>query len=90
MSNWVEEDAMEIIGGILILAGGLVSLFYGIIILIKAFQTSILWGLGSLFIPLVGLIFIILHWQITKEPFLRSLLAIPLIIVGVILMPQQM
>ncbi|MBU2709883.1 hypothetical protein [Zooshikella harenae] len=81
---------MEIVGGIFLLAGVLVSLFYGIIILIKAFQTSILWGLGSLFIPLVGLIFIILHWQITKQPFLRSLISIPLIIVGAMLMPQQM
>ena len=47
--------------------GGLGSLVFGIIILVKAFQTSILWGLGSLFIPFVILIFVFLGYQGAKN-----------------------
>lgn len=77
---------MAAIGGLLILAAVIVSLIYGIQILIIAFQTSVLWGLGSLFIGLVGLVFVATHWEETKTPFLRSLLAIPLAIAGLALM----
>jgi len=81
---------MEILGGALILIGSIISLVFGIIILIKAFQTSVLWGLGYIFIPFVSLIFIIMHWEETKSPFLKSLIAIPLIIIGSILAPAAL
>jgi len=45
---------------ILIVVGGALYLIGIIWLLIKAFQESILWGLGSLLIPFVGLIFAIL------------------------------
>lgn len=77
---------MAIIGGILLLAAFLVSLIYGIQILIIAFRTSVLWGIGSLLFGIVGLIFVCMHWEETKSPFLRSLLAIPLAIAGVVCM----
>ena len=57
----------------LMAVGAIGSLVFGIMILIKAFQTSILWGLGSLFIPFVILIFVVMHWDLTKKPFLYSL-----------------
>ena len=76
---------MEIIGMILLGLGSLIAIWYGIILLIKAFQTSILWGLGYLLVPFVALIFVIVHWDVAKKPFLMSLLAIPLIAVGVTL-----
>jgi len=67
--------------------GFLISLIFGIQLLILAFRTSVLWGLGSLFLPLVGLIFIIMHWAEAKKPFLYSLLAIPFFIAGAVLAP---
>lgn len=79
---------MELIGSVFLLAGFLVSLFYGISLLVRAFQTHILWGLGYIFIPFVSFIFVIVHWDRAKSPFLRGLIAIPLVIVGVILMPE--
>jgi len=77
---------MAMIGMLIILAAGILSLVYWIQILIIAFQTSVLWGLGSLFIGIIGLIFVAMHWEETKKPFLRSLLAFPLIVLGGILM----
>ena len=44
-------------------------------LLIVAFQESLLWGLGSLFVPLVGLIFICLNWDVSKRPVLIKLAA---------------
>jgi len=73
---------LETVGVALILIGGVISLFYGIQILILAFQASILWGLGCLLIPLVDLIFVIAYWDTAKAPFLKMVLAIPLVIVG--------
>lgn len=51
----------------------LACIFYGIKLLILAFQESVLWGLGSLFVPFVSLIFIIMHWERCRSPFLRYL-----------------
>ena len=76
---------MAMLGIILMGIGGLIGLVYGIILLIKAFQTSILWGLGYLFIPFCSLVFIIMHWEDTKKPFLMGLISIPFYIAGMIL-----
>lgn len=79
---------MGTLGTGLIVVGSLISLFYGIVLLIKAFQTSILWGIGCLILPIIGLIFIVVHWDVAKRPFLKSLIAIPIIVVGIILAPE--
>jgi hypothetical protein len=71
------------------LIGVIIALIFGIQLLIKAFQKSVLWGLGYIFVPLVSLIFVIMHWNETKTPFLRGLLAIPFIVVGALLMPHS-
>ena len=79
---------METIGLILLVIGFLIALVYGIQLLIVAFRTSIWWGLGSIFIPLVSLIFVIMYWPQAKSPFLRGLLAIPFYLVGFALSPS--
>lgn len=71
----------------LVIAGAVLYLIGGFWLLIKAFQESILWGLGSLFIPLVGLFFAILHWADCKKPFLYGVLGLGLIIVGAAIAP---
>jgi len=81
---------MEIVGSILVVIGLIIALVYGIILLVKAFQTHILWGLGSLFVPLVSLVFVIMHWDVAKKPFLMYLISIPFIIVGLVMMPTGM
>ena len=62
--------------------GLIISLVGGIWILVNAFKTSIWWGLGSLFVPFVSLIFLITHWAVAKRPFLISVAGLVLAIVG--------
>jgi hypothetical protein len=79
------EVVMGLIGGILLLFGVVVALIGGVLLLIKAFQASIWWGLGSLFVPFVSLIFVITHWEVAKRPFLIALAGSVLIIIGSVL-----
>ena len=76
---------MTAIGGILALAAGLGMLVFGIQILIKAFQQSIWWGLGYIFVPFVSLIYIVMFWDDTKKPFLYSLACVPVFVLGMVL-----
>ncbi len=76
---------MALIGaGLMILAYG-VMLVGGIMVLIKAFQESVWWGLGCIFVPFVGLVFVIMHWAVAKQGFLIQLAGIALLIVGIII-----
>jgi uncharacterized membrane protein len=77
---------MAIVGGILMAIGGIAGLVFYIQILIKAFQTSIGWGLGSLIVSPVALVFVFTHWAETKKPFLYWLLTLVPCILGAILM----
>ncbi|MFA5508165.1 MAG: hypothetical protein WC423_22265 [Vulcanimicrobiota bacterium] len=54
----------------------------GLWILIEAFKTSILWGLGSLFIPFVSLIWLVLHWDRGGKPFFIQLGGVAVMFVG--------
>lgn len=61
---------METLGTILLFIGLIPMLVGSIWLLVTAFQESILWGLGTLLVPFVGLIFVIMHWDAAKKPFL--------------------
>lgn len=50
-------------------------IWYTLVIIYIAFKESILWGLIVLFIPFGMLVFVCLHWQETKSPFLISIAA---------------
>lgn len=73
---------MGILGFILLVIGALIMIVFGIQLLIAAFKTSVLWGLGYLFVPFVSLIFVIVHWDVAKTPFLRGLIGIPFYAIG--------
>jgi hypothetical protein len=64
---------MEILGALLLFVGFAVAAVGGIWLIVVAFQESVLWGLGTLFIPLVGLAFVIAHWDAAKRPFLVNI-----------------
>lgn len=42
----------------------------GIAFLVAAFRTSIMWGLGCIFIAPVQIIYLFAHWDDAKNPFL--------------------
>lgn len=64
---------MGILGSLLALVGGIIGLVGGIWLLVLAFKKSVLWGLGTLFVPFVGLVFVIMNWAIAKKAFLIAL-----------------
>ena len=80
---------MTVVSMILSAAGGLIGLIAAIWFLVKAFQESVWWGLGCLFIAPVGLVFLIMHWDVAKKPFLVSVVAGVLGFVGVLLAPKE-
>ena len=66
----------------LTIIGFVIMLIGGIWLLIEAFRESILWGLGCLFIPIVTLIFVIMHWDKGGKPFLIQVVGMVLFAVG--------
>lgn len=72
-----------IIGGILVAIGGLISLIFNIIILVKAFQTSVGWGFISLLVPFGIIVFVVKFWDQCKGPFLKYLGGAALTIIGI-------
>jgi hypothetical protein len=75
---------VAILGTALVVLGMLGSLVFSILILIKAFQTSIGWGIGSLLLAPVLLVFVFTHWAETKKPFLYSVLCWVLVGLGTV------
>ncbi len=65
---------MEIVVLILMGIGGLMLVAGNIWFLVEMFRTSILWGLGGLFVPFVTLIWLVLHWDQGAKPFGLSIL----------------
>lgn len=80
---------MSVIALILLVLGLAISLVAGIWLLVVAFRESVWWGLGSLLLSPVALVFVILHWQQAKKPFLINLGGLALVIVGALLSQGQ-
>ena len=62
--------------------GVILSLVGSLWIVINAFRTSVLWGLGALFVPFVSLIFALLNFAGTKIPLLLCVIGMILCIMG--------
>jgi|TARA_R110002094_G_scaffold212029_3_gene182556 uncharacterized membrane protein len=66
-------EALSIIGLIIFIIGGLG-------LLIAAFKTHILWGIGIIVIAPAALVFVILNWGAAKNPFLLQLVGFLIIL----------
>jgi uncharacterized membrane protein len=66
----------------LIILGAFLCVIGGIGLLIEQFKESILWGLGSLLIPIISLIFVVLHWKVSRNLFLIQVVGFGIILVG--------
>ena len=54
-----------------------------IMLLIEAFGTSMLWGFGTLLLPLpVGLLFVATHWYQAKKAFLMQVTGFGLMVMA--------
>ncbi len=65
--------------------GLVIAVVGGIWMLVLAFQESVLWGLGCLFVPFVSLVFAIMHWDRAKIPFLIQVGGLVLLVVGALM-----
>jgi glutaredoxin len=68
---------MESVSPLLLVAGiaaAVVSIVASITLIIRAFQTSILWGL-AMFVPFGQIAFLIRHWHVASGPFFLQLAA---------------
>jgi len=74
---------MAVAGLILMIVGGIVGTVGGIWLIIVAFKESVWWGLGSIFVPFVSLIFAITHWAQAKVPFLITVGGLVVLIIGI-------
>jgi hypothetical protein len=71
------------LGAIAVWAGLILMLVGGLFFIISAFQESILWGLGVLFLPFVSLVFLVLAWPRAKGPFFLQLYGIVIVLIGI-------
>lgn len=62
--------------------GVILSLVGSLWIVVNAFRTSVLWGLGSLFVPFVSLIFALLNFAGNKIPLLLCVIGMVLCFMG--------
>lgn len=89
------ESIWLCIAGVLCLPVGLISAVAFVWQLVIAFRQNIWWGLGSLFVPFVWIIYLILHWQRCKWPLILYLVntfllfAAATIFIGVIMSTQE-
>lgn len=82
-----ESGFKMVLGIALLLIGFLMSLIGQIWYLVASFKTSVWWGLGVFFVPFVSLVFLFMHWDVAKRPFLISLIGTLLVYAGVFMMP---
>ncbi|MEZ5521967.1 MAG: hypothetical protein R3F08_10915 [Dokdonella sp.] len=66
----------------LLLTGYIILVLGGLWMLFVIFQTSVVWGILSILVPFVSLLFVIMHWDDTKRPFLVQIVGLVLIYFG--------
>jgi hypothetical protein len=83
--HFEEKEPGRLVGTmptILFVFGIIMSAIGGIWFLVVAFQESVLWGLGCMFVPFVSLIFLISHWSNAAKPFGVSLLGSVIMVIA--------
>ena len=70
---------------LLLILGLIVFVIGGLWLLVVAFQQNVLWGIASILIPILPLMFLCLHWQAGKKPFQLQIVGLALVIIGTLL-----
>ena len=73
---------MEILGGGLILAGFVCYVIGTVWMAIRAFQTSVFWGLAVLFVPFAAPAYLFKCWSSARRPFCFTLTGWALFLIG--------
>jgi len=73
---------MNIIAIIILVVGVIITIAGGARFLIAAFEESVWWGLGVLLLPIVSLIFLILHFSDARRGALNFVIGFVLVLLG--------
>lgn len=73
---------MEGTGLTLVIIGGIIAFIGAIRLLVEAFSTSFLWGLGVLLVHPIVLLFVALNWSRSKGAFINYIIGIAIMIAG--------
>ena len=65
-----------IIGYILVIAGFISTIYWQLRFLVVAFNCSLWWFFGCLFVPVGDLLFLVFHFKVAKKPFILSWLGL--------------
>ena len=81
-SGLAESDVAKMVAILFMLVGLVLMLVTHIWLIVRIFEQSVGWGLGALFVPLVGLIAIIKFWDNTKRSFVGQLVCFGIMMVA--------
>lgn len=77
-------------GALIIFLGLAIFVLGGLLFLIAAFRESIWWGLACMFLPIVSVFFLIVHWPKAKQPLFLQLVGFAMVVVGAIISPETL
>lgn len=69
---------LVILGCILVLVGA----FWQLVVM---FQTGFWWGIATLLLPIVSLVFLFVHWPVARRPFFLQLAGFAVMILALLL-----
>jgi len=76
---------LSLVTVVLMLVAFGVILFYGIILIVRAFKIHVLWGLAYLFVPFASIVFLFKHWDVAKQPFIRSMMGFGVVMIVLVI-----
>jgi hypothetical protein len=62
--------------------GWIFAFLGGLWIIVLAWQRSVVWGLGCILVPVIQIIYVVLHWKESKEAFFMLLGGLALIVIA--------
>jgi hypothetical protein len=84
----LDGDVAKVIAAAFVIAGFALLLVTHVWLVVRILQESVWWGVGTLFIPLVGLIAVIQFWQKTKRSFVGQMICSGIFFGGLLIMPN--
>lgn len=81
---------MTFLSGFLLVSASAAATYAAILLLVRAFRTSLAWGLITLLVPLGNVVFIFAHWAQGRRPFVAHIIALALLAGAVCSSPALM
>ena len=89
MLNVINGDAAIMVAVTFMLVGVAFAFLTQLCLIVRIFQQSVGWGIGTLFIPLVGLIAVAVFWEKTRRSFLGHMICLGIMFARYFIMPAS-